>query len=275
MPVKSYKSTTNARRGMNVLDFNEITKTTPEKSLLVPLKSKSGRNNQGKITIRHRGGGVKRQYRVIDFKRDKDNIEGKVASIEYDPNRTANIALINYKDGEKRYIIAPNRLKVGMTIVSGENVDIKVGNALPIGSIPVGTVVHNIELQPGKGGELARAAGSSAQILGREGKYVIIKLASGETRKVLEKCRATIGEVGNIDHELVNLGKAGRTRHLGIRPTVRGSVMNPADHPHGGGEGKAPIGRPGPVTPWGKPALGYKTRKRKLSNKLITHRRTK
>ncbi|MGI6324812.1 MAG: 50S ribosomal protein L2 [Bacilli bacterium] len=275
MPVKSYKSTTNARRGMNVLDFNEITKTTPEKSLLVPLKSKSGRNNQGKITIRHRGGGVKRQYRVIDFKRDKDNIEGKVASIEYDPNRTANIALINYKDGEKRYIIAPNRLKVGMTIVSGENVDIKVGNALPIGSIPVGTVVHNIELQPGKGGELARAAGSSAQILGREGKYVIIKLASGETRKVLEKCRATIGEVGNIDHELVDLGKAGRTRHLGIRPTVRGSVMNPADHPHGGGEGKAPIGRPGPVTPWGKPALGYKTRKRKLSNKLITHRRTK
>ena len=275
MPVKSYKSTTNARRGMNVLDFNEITKTTPEKSLLVPLKSKSGRNNQGKITIRHRGGGVKAKYRVIDFKRDKDGIIGTIKSIEYDPNRTANIALINYKDGEKRYIIAPNRLKVGMTIVSGENVDIKVGNALPIGSIPVGTVVHNIELQPGKGGELARAAGSSAQILGREGKYVIIKLASGETRKVLEKCRATIGEVGNIDHELVNLGKAGRTRHLGIRPTVRGSVMNPADHPHGGGEGKAPIGRPGPVTPWGKPALGYKTRKRKLSNKLITHRRTK
>jgi len=275
MPIKSYKPTTNARREMSVLKFDEITKTTPEKSLVVPLKKSSGRNNQGRITTRHRGGGVKRQYRIIDFKRNKDNIEGIVAAIEYDPNRTANIALIKYRDGEKRYIIAAKGLKVGMVIISGENVDIKVGNALPLSNIPVGAFIHNVELQPGKGGEIARSAGSSIQILGREGKYITLKLSSGETRKVLATCRATIGEVGNEDHELVSIGKAGRSRHKGIRPTVRGSAMNPVDHPHGGGEGKAPIGRTGPLTPWGKPALGYKTRKRKLSDKFIMRRRTK
>jgi large subunit ribosomal protein L2 len=275
MPIKNYKSTTNARRGMNVLTFEEVTKKTPEKSLLVSLQKNSGRNNQGKITVRHRGGGVKRQYRVIDFKRNKDNIEGIVSAIEYDPNRTSNIALISYKDGEKRYIIAPKNLKVGMVVVSGENVDIKVGNCLPLQNIPVGTLIHNVELRPGKGGELARSAGSSIQILDREGKYVLLKLMSGESRKVLGTCRATIGEVGNEDHELLNIGKAGRTRHMGIRPTVRGSVMNPVDHPHGGGEGKAPIGRKSPMTPWGKPALGLKTRKRKTSEKFIVHHRTK
>ena len=273
MAIRNFKPTTNARRKMSTLVNEEITKSTPEKSLVVSMKKIGGRNNQGKITVRHHGGGEKRKYRIIDFKRNKYNIPGRVASIEYDPNRTANIALINYLDGEKRYIIAPKDLTVGMEIVSGENVDIKVGNALPIMNIPVGTVIHNIELRPLKGGELARSAGSSAQILGREGNYVMIRLSSGEQRKVLGTCYATIGEVGNADCELVKLGKAGRTRHLGIRPTVRGSVMNPNDHPHGGGEGRAPVGRKGPVTPWGKPALGYKTRVKKASDKFIVRRR--
>ena len=273
MAIRSFKPTTNARRKMSTLTNDEITKSTPEKSLVVSMKKISGRNNQGKITVRHHGGGEKRKYRIIDFKRNKYDIPGRVASIEYDPNRTANIALIKYLDGEKRYIIAPKDLTVGMEIVSGENVDIKVGNALPIMNIPVGTVIHNIELRPKKGAELARSAGASAQILGREGNYVMIRLSSGEQRKVLGTCFATIGEVGNADHELVKLGKAGRTRHMGIRPTVRGSVMNPNDHPHGGGEGRAPVGRKGPVTPWGKPALGYKTRVKKASDKLIVRRR--
>ncbi len=276
MAIKTYKPMTNGTRGMSTLINDEITKTTPEKSLVVTLKKNGGRNNQGRITVRHRGGGAKRKYRIIDFKRNKDGILGTVASIEYDPNRTANIALIKYADGEKRYIIAPKGLKVGTKIESGENADIKVGNALPLANIPEGTTVHNIELKPGKGGELARSAGSSVQILGREGKYTLLRLTSGEVRKVLSVCRATIGEVGNADHELVKIGKAGRKRHMGIRPTVRGSVMNPNDHPHGGGEGRAPIGRKGPVTPWGKPALGYKTRdSKKASNKLIVRRRTK
>jgi len=273
MAIKNFKPTTNARRKMSTLVNEEITKKTPEKSLTVTLKKNGGRNNQGKITVRHHGGGEKRKYRIIDFKRNKFDIEGRVASIEYDPNRSANIALINYLDGEKRYIIAPKGLKVNDRILSGENVDIKVGNALPIMNIPVGTTIHNIELRPKKGGALARSAGTSAQILGREGKYVMIRLSSGEQRKVLGTCMATIGEVGNADYELVHLGKAGRSRHLGIKPTVRGSVMNPNDHPHGGGEGRAPIGRKGPVTPWGKPALGYKTRKKKASDKLIVRRR--
>ena len=276
MAIKKYKPTTNGRRNMSVNTFDEVTKATPEKSLLVSLPKKGGRNNQGKITVRHIGGGAKRKYRVIDFKRNKDGIKGKVAGIEYDPNRSANIALINYADGEKRYIIAPLNLKVGDIVESGEKVDIKVGNCLPIMNIPVGTVVHNIELNPGAGAAIARSAGTSAQILGREEKYVMIRLKSGETRKVLGTCRAVIGTVGNLDHELVNLGKAGRKRHMGIRPTVRGSVMNPVDHPHGGGEGRAPIGRKAPVTPWGKPALGYKTRKKKKSSdKLIVSRRKK
>ncbi len=274
MAIKSYKSTTNGRRGMTTLANEEITKSTPEKSLVVTLKKNGGRNNQGRITVRHRGGGVKRKYRIIDFKRDKDGVIGTVTSIEYDPNRSANIALITYADGEKRYILAPKNLKVGMCIESGENADIKVGNALPLANIPEGTMVHNVELKAGKGGQMARSAGSSVQILGREGRYTLLRLTSGEVRKVLSTCRATVGEVGNADHELVNLGKAGRKRHMGIRPTVRGSVMNPNDHPHGGGEGRAPIGRKGPVTPWGKPALGHKTRKNKLSsNKLIVRRR--
>ena len=274
MPVKSYKPTTSSRRKMSTLVNDEITKTTPEKSLVVTVKKNSGRNNQGKITVRHRGGGVKRKYRIIDFKRNKLDVPATVSAIEYDPNRTANIALVSYKDGEKRYILAPNGLKVGDTIVSGENVDIKVGNTLPLMNIPVGTVIHNIELRPGKGGQLARSAGSSAQILGREGNYVLIRLTSGETRKILGVCKATIGEVGNLDKELVKLGKAGRKRHMGIRPTVRGSVMNPNDHPHGGGEGRTPIGRKQPMTPWGKPALGLKTRKnRKTSTKFIVKRR--
>ena len=273
MAIKNFKPTTNARRKMSTLVNEEITKSTPEKSLTVILKKNGGRNNQGRITVRHHGGGEKRKYRIIDFKRNKFDIEGRVASIEYDPNRSANIALINYKDGEKRYIIAPKGLHVEDTVVSGENVDIKVGNALPIMNIPVGTVIHNVELRPKKGGALARSAGSSAQILGREGKYVMIRLSSGEQRKILGTCMATIGEVGNEDFELVHLGKAGRSRHMGIRPTVRGSVMNPNDHPHGGGEGRAPVGRKGPVTPWGKPALGYKTRKKKASDKLIVRRR--
>ena len=273
MAIRNYKHTTPGRRGMSTLTNEEITKSAPEKSLTVTLKKNSGRNNQGKITVRHQGGGVKRKYRLIDFKRDKKDIAGVVASIEYDPNRTANIALINYMDGEKRYIIAPKNLKVGDKVISGENVDIKVGNALPIMNIPVGTVIHNIELRPGKGAALARSAGSSAQILGREGKYVMIRLSSGEQRKVLGTCMATVGVVGNEDASLVKLGKAGRKRHMGIRPTVRGSVMNPNDHPHGGGEGRAPVGRKAPLTPWGKPALGYKTRNNKKTDKFIVRRR--
>ena len=276
MAIKAYKSTTNGRRGMTTLDNSELTKVKPEKSLLVTLKKNGGRNNQGRITVRHQGGGEKRKYRIIDFRRDKDGVVGTVASIEYDPNRSSNIALIHYVDGEKRYIIAPKGLKVGDKIESGENADIKVGNSLPLANIPEGTVVHNVELKAGKGGQLARSAGSSVQILGREGRYTLLRLTSGEVRKVLSTCRATIGEVGNEDHELVNLGKAGRKRHMGIRPTVRGSVMNPNDHPHGGGEGRAPVGRTGPVTPWGKPALGYKTRKgKKQSDDLIVRRRKK
>ncbi|MBQ2947056.1 MAG: 50S ribosomal protein L2 [Bacilli bacterium] len=276
MAIKSYKSTTNGRRGMTTLDNSGLTKVAPEKSLLVTLKKNGGRNNQGKITVRHQGGGAKRKYRIIDFKRIKDGVVGTVASIEYDPNRTANIALIKYADGEKAYIIAPKGLKVGDKVESGANADIKIGNCLPLANIPEGTLVHNVELKAGKGAQMARSAGSSVQILGLEGKYALLRLASGEVRKVLSTCRATIGEVGNEDHELVNLGKAGRKRHMGIRPTVRGSVMNPNDHPHGGGEGRAPIGRSGPVTPWGKPALGYKTRKgKKQSDDLIVHRRKK
>ena len=274
MPVKKFRPTTNALRQMSPLVNDEITKSTPEKSLVGGKRKRNGRNNLGKITVRDRGGGAQRKYRIIDFKRNKFDITGKVAAVEYDPNRSANIALINYLDGEKRYIIAPKGLKVGDIIVSGQNVDVKVGNAMPIMNIPVGTVVHNIEMRPGKGAQIARSAGSSAHILGREEKYVLIRLRSGETRKILGTCLATIGEVGNADYGLVNLGKAGRTRHLGIKPTVRGSVMNPNDHPHGGGEGRAPIGRKQPMTPWGKPALGMKTRKsKKASNKLIVSRK--
>ena len=276
MAIKSYRPTTNGRRGMTTLVNEEVTKTSPEKSLVVTVKKSGGRNNHGKITVRHHGGGVKRKYRLIDFKWNKDGIVGTVASIEYDPNRSANIALINYADGEKRYIIAPKGLKVGMKIESGDACDIKVGNAMPLANIPEGTLVHNIELNPGKGGQMARSAGSSVQILGREGNYTLLRLTSGEVRKVLSVCRATIGEVGNEDYSLVNLGKAGRKRHMGIRPTVRGSVMNPNDHPHGGGEGRAPVGRKHPVTPWGKPALGFKTRnKKKASSKLIVRSRKK
>ncbi len=275
MAIKNMKPTTPGQRGMSKLRNDEITTNKPEKSLLASKSKNAGRNNQGRITVRHQGGGEKRKYRLIDFKRNKFDIVGTVATIEYDPNRSANIALINYIDGEKRYIIAPKGLKVGMKIVSGEKVDIKVGNALPLMNIPEGTLVHNIELQPGKGAELARSAGASAQILGKEGKYVLVRLASGEVRKVLGTCMATIGEVGNEDYSLVKIGKAGRKRHMGVRPTVRGSVMNPNDHPHGGGEGRAPIGRSGPMTPWGKPALGYKTRKKKASDKLIIRRRKK
>ena len=273
MAIRNYKPTTPGRRKMSALVNEEITTSTPEKSLTVTIKKNSGRNNQGKITVRHQGGGVKRRYRIIDFKRNKENVPGSVASIEYDPNRTANIALINYADGEKRYILAPKGLTVGQLVESGENVDIKVGNSLPIMNIPVGTMIHNIELRPGKGGELARSAGTSAQILGREGNYVMIRLSSGEQRKILGTCKATVGEVGNEDSSLVKIGKAGRKRHMGIRPTVRGSVMNPNDHPHGGGEGRAPVGRKAPVTPWGKPALGLKTRKKKQSDKFIVRRR--
>ena len=276
MAIKVIKPLTNGQRQKSFLKSDEITKTTPEKSLVEPINKITGRNNQGKITLRHRGGGVKRKYRLVDFKRVKDGIEAIVQGIEYDPNRSANIALISYKDGTKSYILAPKGLKVGDVVVSGENVDIKVGNTLPIANIPVGTTIHNIELKPGKGGQLARSAGNSAQILGREDKYVLVRLASGETRKILGTCRATIGVVGNEDYSLVKIGKAGRTRHMGIRPTVRGSVMNPNDHPHGGGEGRAPIGRSGPMTPWGKPALGLKTRKnKKQSDKYIVTRRKK
>ena len=273
MAIRNYKPTTPGRRKMSTLINTDITKSTPEKSLVKILKKNSGRNNSGKITVRHQGGGVKRKYRIIDFKRNKLDIPGKVASIEYDPSRTANIALINYVDGEKRYILAPKNLKVGDQIIAGEAADIKPGNALPIMNIPVGTLVHNIELRPGKGGEIARSAGTSAQILGRETDYVLVRLSSGEQRKVLGTCMATVGEVGNEDSSLVKIGKAGRKRHMGIRPTVRGSAMNPNDHPHGGGEGRAPVGRKSPMTPWGKPALGVKTRKNKQTNKFILRRR--
>ncbi|EGQ3497043.1 50S ribosomal protein L2 [Staphylococcus pseudintermedius] len=274
MALKHYKPITNGRRNMTTLDFAEITKSEPEKSLLQPLPKKAGRNNQGKLTVRHHGGGHKRQYRVIDFKRNKDGIPGKVDSIQYDPNRSANIALIVYADGEKRYIIAPKGLEVGQIIESGSEADIKVGNALPLKDIPVGSVIHNIELKPGRGGQLARSAGASAQVLGKEGKYVLVRLRSGEVRMILSTCRASIGQVGNLQHELVNIGKAGKSRWLGKRPTVRGSVMNPNDHPHGGGEGRAPIGRPSPMSPWGKPTLGKKTRRgKKRSDKLIVRGR--
>lgn len=274
MAIKRYKPTSPARRFMTVLTYDEITKKEPEKSLVQILKSKAGRNNDGRITVRHRGGGHKRKYRIIDFKRDKVDIPAKVAAIEYDPNRTANIALLHYADGEKRYIIAPHGLQVGDTVISSENADIKVGNALPLRNIPVGTFVHNIELKPGKGGQLVRAAGNAAQLMAKEGDYAQLRLPSGEVRMIRLECKATIGQVGNVEHEIVSIGKAGRKRHMGIRPTVRGSAMNPVDHPHGGGEGKSPIGRPSPMTPWGKPTLGYKTRdKKKASNKYIIKRR--
>ena len=274
MAIKKYKPTSNGRRNMTSSDFAEITTSTPEKTLLQPLKNNAGRNNNGRITVRHQGGGHKRQYRVIDFKRNKDNVVATVQTIEYDPNRSANIALVHYSDGVKAYILAPKGLEVGMTIVSGADADIKIGNALPLENIPVGTVIHNIEMKPGKGGQLIRSAGTSAQVLGKEGKYVLIRLNSGEVRMILATCRATIGSVGNEQHELINIGKAGRSRWMRKRPTVRGSVMNPNDHPHGGGEGKAPIGRKAPVSPWGQPALGYKTRNKKAkSDKLIVRRR--
>ena len=275
MGIKTYGPYTPSRRNMTSSDFAEITTSTPEKSLLVSLKKNAGRNNQGKITVRHQGGGSRRKYRVIDFKRNtKDGIPAVVKSIEYDPNRTANIALIVYADGSKSYILAPNGLTVGQTVMNGETAEVRVGNCLPLQNIPVGAEIHNIELYPGKGGQLVRSAGNAAQLMAKEGKYATLRLPSGEMRMVPIICRATVGQVGNIDHELVNIGKAGRKRHMGIRPTVRGSVMNPNDHPHGGGEGKTGIGRPGPVTPWGKPALGLKTRKKnKQSNKLIVRRK--
>ncbi len=275
MGIKKYNPYTPSRRQMTGLDFSEITKTEPEKSLVTSLKKNSGRNNQGKITVRHQGGGAKRKYRIIDFKRNsKDGIPAKVVGIEYDPNRTANIALISYVDGEKAYILAPEGLTDGMTVMSGPEAELRVGNCLPLQNIPVGTQVHNVEMQPGKGGQMVRSAGGSAQLMAKEGKYATLRLPSGEMRMVPIACRATIGIVGNGEHSLVNIGKAGRKRHMGIRPTVRGSVMNPNDHPHGGGEGKAPVGRPGPSTPWGKPTLGLKTRKKKKqSNKMIVRRR--
>ena len=276
MALKKYKATTNGLRHMTRLDNSEITTSTPERSLLVKQPKQSGRNNTGRMTVRHQGGGAKRKYRLIDFKRDKDGIEGRVKTIEYDPNRSANIALIHYLDGEKRYILAPRKLSVGDKILSGSEADIKVGNAKLLKEIPVGTIIHNIELSPKKGAQLVRSAGTRAQILGREDKYVLVKLASGEVRKILGTCRATIGQVGNEDYELVNYGKAGRNRHRGIRPTVRGSVMNPTDHPHGGGEGRQPIGLKSPVSPWGKPTLGLKTRrKKKSSSRLIVRRKKK
>ncbi len=276
MGIKKYRPYTPSRRHMTSSTFEEITKTTPEKSLVVKLKKNSGRNNQGKITVRHRGGGATIKYRIIDFKRNKDGVPATVASIEYDPNRTANIALLNYADGEKRYILAPVGLKVGDKLMSGETAEIKVGNALKMKDMPVGATIHNLEMKPGKGGQLVRAAGLSAQLMAKEGKYATVKLPSGEMRLLPVDCKATIGQVGNQDHELITIGKAGRKRHMGIRPTVRGSVMNPNDHPHGGGEGRSPIGRPNPCTPWGKPALGYKTRKKnKQSNKYIVRSRNK
>ena len=274
MAIKVYKPTTAGRRGMSVIDYSVLSKVKPEKSLLAPLKKKSGRNSYGRITVRHRGGGNRRKYRIIDFKRNKFDIPAKVLTLEYDPNRSAHIALVQYEDGEKRYIIAPQGLKVGDTIVSGTSADIKPGNALPLSSIPAGTFIHNVELYPGRGAQLARSAGNMAQLMAKENGLALLRLPSGELRNVPENCMATIGQVGNTDHENVKIGKAGRKRNMGWRPTVRGSVMNPNDHPHGGGEGKSPVGRPGPVTPWGKPALGYKTRKNnKSSDKLIVRRR--
>ncbi|MGP4109067.1 50S ribosomal protein L2 [Virgibacillus sp. L01] len=276
MAIKKFRPTTNGRRFMSSSDFAEVTTDTPEKSLLSSIYKRGGRNNQGKLTVRHKGGGHKRQYRIIDFKRDKDGIPGRVATVEYDPNRSANIALIHYADGEKRYILAPKGIKVGQRIESGEQADIKLGNALALQNIPVGTIIHNVELKPGRGGQLVRSAGAEAQILGREDKYTLVRLKSGEVRLVLSSCRATIGQVGNLEHELITIGKAGRSRWLGKRPTVRGSVMNPNDHPHGGGEGRAPIGRKSPMSPWGKPTLGYKTRQRnKPTDKYIVRKRKK
>ena len=273
MAIKKYNPTSPGRRFMSVSAFEEITTTTPEKSLLAPLKKSGGRNVHGRITVRHIGGGAKRKYRIIDFKRNKDGVPAKVATIEYDPNRSANIALLNYADGEKRYIIAPLGITVGDVVVSGPDADIKAGNCLPIENIPVGTVIHNIELNPGRGAQLCRAAGNEAQLMAKEGKYATVRLPSGEMRYILARCKATIGQIGNVDHEIVSLGKAGRKRHMGVRPTVRGVVMNPCDHPHGGGEGKSPVGMPSPVTPWGKPALGYKTRKKKnVNDKYIIKR---
>ena len=274
MGMKSFKPYTPSRRNMTVSTFEEVTKKTPEKSLLATKKKNAGRNSYGRITVRHQGGGNRQKYRIIDFKRNKDNMEATVIGIEYDPNRSSNIALIQYEDGEKAYILAPQGITDGSKVVSGESVDIKPGNCMPISSIPVGTLIHNIELNPGQGGKLVKVAGQSAQLMAKEGKYAHVRLPSGEMRLILAKCRATVGVLGNSDHENVKLGKAGRKRHMGIRPTVRGSVMNPVDHPHGGGEGKAPVGHAGPLTPWGKPALGYKTRnKKKLSNKFIVKRR--
>ena len=274
MSIKVYKPTSNSRRNMSVTDYSELSKVAPERSLLEPLKNKSGRNNYGRITVRHRGGANRRKYRVIDFKRSKFDVPAEVVSLEYDPNRSAHIALIKYEDGVKSYILDPAGLKVGDKVMAGPEADIKPGNALPLVNIPTGTVIHNVELYPGRGGQLARAAGNAAQLMAKEGEYALLRLPSGELRKVPANCMATVGQVGNLDHENVKIGNAGRKRHMGWRPTVRGSVMNPNDHPHGGGEGKSPIGRPGPVTPWGKPALGYKTRnKKKASNKMIVRRR--
>lgn len=274
MSIKVYKPTSNSRRNMSVTDYSELSKVAPERSLLEPLKNKSGRNNYGRITVRHRGGANRRKYRVIDFKRSKFDVPAEVVSLEYDPNRSAHIALIKYEDGVKSYILAPAGLKVGDKVMAGPDADIKPGNALPLVNIPTGTIIHNVELYPGRGGQLARAAGNAAQLMAKEGEYALLRLPSGELRKVPATCMATVGQVGNLDHENVKIGNAGRKRHMGWRPTVRGSVMNPNDHPHGGGEGKSPIGRPGPVTPWGKPALGYKTRnKKKASNKMIVRRR--
>ncbi|MBN1161789.1 MAG: 50S ribosomal protein L2 [Dehalococcoidales bacterium] len=275
MAIKVYNPTSPGRRNMTGYTFDEITKTKPEKSLLAPKKSKAGRNSRGKITVRHRGGGAKRKLRIIDFKRDKFDIPGKVASIEYDPNRTARIALIHYVDGEKRYIIAPVGLKVGDTIMSGNNAEIKPGNSMPMKNMPTGIEIHNIEVQKGRGGQLVRSAGGAAQLMVKEGEYVLLRLPSGEIRRILSDCTATIGQIGNLEHQTISLGKAGRKRHMGWRPTVRGSVMSPRDHPHGGGEGRSPVGLPGPKTPWGKPALGYKTRKPKASDKMIVKRRGK
>ncbi|MBR3393136.1 MAG: 50S ribosomal protein L2 [Firmicutes bacterium] len=275
MAIRTYKPYTASRRNMTSSTFEEITKSTPEKSLTVRVKNTAGRNNYGKITVRHHGGGAKKLYRIIDFKRNKDGIPAKVSAIEYDPNRSANIALLVYADGEKRYILAPEGLTVGMTVLSGENVEIRVGNALPLKNVPTGTNIHNIEMKPGKGGQMVRAAGNSAQLMAKEGKFATLRLPSGEMRMVPIDCRATIGIVGNGDHELVKIGKAGRKRNMGIRPTVRGSVMNPNDHPHGGGEGRAPVGRPSPMTPWGKPAMGLKTRGKKHSDKYIVRSRAK
>ncbi len=274
MAIKNHKPTTPSRRNMSVTDYSELSKNGPERSLLCSLNKKAGRNSYGRITVRHRGGGNRRKYRIIDFKRQKFDVVGKVLTLEYDPNRSSHIALVQYEDGEKRYIIAPQGLKVGQEIMAGEAADIKTGNALPLNNIPVGTFIHNVELYPGKGAQLARAAGNMAQLMAKEGKMALLRLPSGELRNVPAECMATIGQVGNIDHENVKIGKAGRKRNMGWRPTVRGSVMNPCDHPHGGGEGKSPVGRPGPTTPWGKPALGYKTRaKKKASNKYIVKRR--